>query len=348
MRKNIRVGVIRWDSYTDSDLYYSYYGAKALSPEHYRNKIPFFGKILDGKRVIFPRYTKEVFKKEMEYAESAGIDYFVWFFYPPKGITDGYGHTSLTADAFGEPCSELDLVRRIYRKSPNKHRIKMCFQLSGVSLADSEIEEICVDMQQEWYEKTEGRPLLYLYDVRSESAQANLKRLLNVAREKGISPFLINQKADILADIPVDAYGAYSMPSSLRSMRSFSEYTEMVIDRNKELMEKGKKAVLHLSFGWDPTPRIENPVPWYAYPEIDYPPAPKNNEILEQAKRLKTLAECHCDAFFGHYSVFAWNEFEEGAWICPTLKSGGEIDCSHLQMLKDAICFLKNDEQGEI
>ncbi len=341
MRKSIRIGVIRWDSYTDSDLYYSYYGAKALSSENHRDKVPFFGKIYDGEQVVFPRYTEEIFKKEMEYAQDAGIDYFIWFFYPPKGITDNFSHSSLTVDAFGEPCAELDIVRRIYRKSSNKHNIKMCFQLSGASLAENEIEEICEDMQEDWYEKTDGRPLLYLYDYTSEAAQENLKKLLKIARKKGIFPFLINQKANIIPDIPVDAYGAYSMPSSLRPMKSFSEYTEMVVDRNKAFLDKGAKAVFHLSFGWNPMPRIETPVPWYKYPETDYPPAPKNNEILEQAKHLKKLAECNCNAFFGHYNVFAWNEFEEGAWICPTLKIEGGIDRSHLKMLKDAIYYLK-------
>ena len=47
----------------------------------------------------------------------------------------------------------------------------------------------------------------------------------------------------------------------------------------------------------------------------------------------------------GSLFLYTNNEFEEGAWICPTLKSDGGIDCSHLHMLKDAIRFLKNDEK---
>ena len=126
MKKEVRVGIIRWDSYTDSNLYYSYYGAKALSPKQYQEKVPFFGKIINGEKVEFPRYTEETFNKEMEYAEKAGIDYFIWFFYPATtGSEDVEGHSAHTVDEYGEPCCELDMVRRIYRKSKNKRNIKM-------------------------------------------------------------------------------------------------------------------------------------------------------------------------------------------------------------------------------
>ena len=77
-------------------------------------------------------------------------------------------------------------------------------------------------------------------------------------------------------------------------------------------------------------------------PETDYPPAPKNNEILEQAKHLKKLAECNCNAFFGHYNVFAWNEFEEGGIICPLMNEQCETDISRLKAFRKVSDYFKN------
>ncbi len=72
--------------------------------------------------------------------------------------------------------------------------------------------------------------------------------------------------------------------------------------------------------GWNPTPRILHPVPWVTYPEGTYAPPATSEQLLKAAARLKSWTEDRRDLCpTSHVLTFAWNEFEEGAWICPTL-----------------------------
>ena len=65
---------------------------------------------------------------------------------------------------------------------------------------------------------------------------------------------------------------------------------------------------------------LKHPVPWCSYAEGDYPPPATASQLINAANRLKAWTEEHrafCPT--GHLLTFAWNEFEEGAWICPTI-----------------------------
>ncbi len=342
MNNNIRVGIIRWDSYVDSTLYHSYYGAKVLSPKHYHNRVPFFGQIDDNGQVSFPHYTEDVFNKELAFALDAGIDYFIYFYYSSIPTQpDDERHPKLTTDLSGKPCHELKLVHRIHSNSPYRQKMNYCFHLSNNLLNDQDIEILCNEMQQAYYEKIDGRPLLYVYNITTENTQISLSRLLDTLRSKHLpKPYLINDRKEEVDGFTFDAYSAYSIPSSLKPMENFDEYNQYIIERNRAFFEKKKDVIPHLSMGWNPMPRIENSVPWYTYPVTQYPPAPTQEQILNQARALKSLA-CEQNGFKNHYVVFSWNEFEEGAWICPTLKENGSIDTSNLNMLNKAIHILK-------
>jgi len=342
MNNEIRVGVIRWDSYVDSSLYYSYYGAKVLSPSHYHNRVPFYGKIDDNGQVSFPHYTEEVFNKELTYALDAGIDYFVYFYY--SSSPEQYDTATLpifTADSLGNPCHELKLVQRIHRNSSNGQKMNYCFHLSHKLLTDEDIKILCEEMQRENYEKIDGRPLLFVYNITHENTRVSLSRLLDALQTKNLpKPYLINDRNEETDGIVFDAYSAYSMPSSIKPIDNFDEYSQTVLERNRNFFAKGKGVIPHLSMGWNPSPRIENHVPWYTYPITEYPPAPTKEQLLNQARALKDLV-CKQEAFKNHYIVFSWNEFEEGAWICPTLSKDNNVDLTNLKMLKEAIEVLK-------
>lgn len=73
-----------------------------------------------------------------------------------------------------------------------------------------------------------------------------------------------------------------------------------------------------VAMGWDPRPRIDAPVVWYGYPEGEYEELGEK-EILDQAEAARKLLCDNPAASVGHATFFAWNEFEEGGWICPTV-----------------------------
>ena len=61
---------------------------------------------------------------------------------------------------------------------------------------------------------------------------------------------------------------------------------------------------------------------------LDYTPA----EIEEGAKRLADwIVQNPTYTKTNHILSFAWNEFEEGAWICPTYAADGGINTERIE-----------------
>lgn len=99
-------------------------------------------------------------------------------------------------------------------------------------------------------------------------------------------------------------------------------------DRQKQ----GQKVIPSVSAGWDPRPRIETPNPWSHYYE--------NSKGETKLGRLRSAETDAAEIADGVKSallwnrqnpdageakavvIYAWNEFDEGGWICPTLSEG--------------------------
>ena len=86
--------------------------------------------------------------------------------------------------------------------------------------------------------------------------------------------------------------------------------------------------------GWNPAPRVERPTPWMSkaegvssYREVNCAPRATCEELLEGASRFADFVRTEMrEHFIGHILTFAWNEFEEGGYICPTYGKDGKID----------------------
>ena len=96
--------------------------------------------------------------------------------------------------------------------------------------------------------------------------------------------------------------------------------------------------------GWDPMPRVDIPSPWATYPATDYAAQPTEEDLVQGAEmfadKIKTTP-CLRDTFFGHILMFAWNEFEEGAWICPTYNEDLTINTDKVRGVAKMIKYWK-------
>ena len=104
------------------------------------------------------------------------------------------------------------------------------------------------------------------------------------------------------------------------------------------------KTVPLYPLGWDPSPRVDIPSPWTTYPATNYAKQPTEAELLEGAKVFADAiknTECLRDTFFGHIMMFAWNEFEEGAWICPTYNEDLSINTDKVRAVAKMIQYWK-------
>ena len=96
--------------------------------------------------------------------------------------------------------------------------------------------------------------------------------------------------------------------------------------------------------GWDRRPRIERPVPWetgwqkpyegmekyFALPTPEELAAHLKEAILWTKERKQT---CPAKAVI----IYAWNEHDEGGWLCPTLYENNKADVSRLKALKKVL-----------
>jgi hypothetical protein len=78
--------------------------------------------------------------------------------------------------------------------------------------------------------------------------------------------------------------------------------------------------ILNVSTGWDPRPRIKNPVTWIPYiAENSWAETATPNEIVSHLDDAINWAYNHANSNIASILMYAWNEFDEGGWICPTL-----------------------------
>ena len=93
-----------------------------------------------------------------------------------------------------------------------------------------------------------------------------------------------------------------------------------------------------MSAGWNPQPRIDRPIAWGSYSKIKYAPAP-TTEQMEQATLdlFKWMQENSAFVDPEYCVCFAWNEFEEGGYLCPTLGKDGKPNSTILKGLNRAL-----------
>lgn len=358
--KDVKIGVIRWDSYNPSSSFFGGYTTRALSPAEFHNRAPFFAHITkDGKVDFDEKHTRANFEREMEYAAGAGIDYFAYCWYSSNAVTDPklFEGRPGCEKQLGDYIQELSRESRMHKESPLRNKVKMCVILNAFPLNECDYNELAEEMTCEHYQKIDGRPLVYIFRASDMKGEDKLIRDVRcAAQSKGLKNpyfvFMMDEGTDMSSD-EADAVSRYSVLST-KGVHSFDTYSKKVSELNEE-SARYKCAVLPvLSLGWNPLPRVKNNVCWADYPEEQYADEFAEGELEEQARSIKELlAKKDIDTGAGHVLVFAWNEFEEGGWCCPTIVTDGEgnaitdsdgrylINTIHLDELRKAIDILK-------
>ena len=96
-----------------------------------------------------------------------------------------------------------------------------------------------------------------------------------------------------------------------------------------------------LCLGHDFRPRIENPVSWMTGKHYSLPASPE--EIYRHAETILRMHKEQEENKPNTLLIYAWNEHDEGGWICPTLTHAPDkdVDDGYYQALKRAVCTAK-------
>ncbi|MGV3754212.1 MAG: hypothetical protein ACO1QS_02375 [Verrucomicrobiota bacterium] len=325
----VAVGAIRWDAWHGDAGEVGRAMQKSLSPKHWQGRLPFFAEVAKDGAVTVAGDTDAVMTRELAYAQKAGLDY--WAFCP-------YGTNAPMSRALNR-----------YLANPARDQVRFCM-IGDVShwRPDNFAPEAArfADLMTRPNHQTvlNGRPLFYILNLSLESnetawAKAGGVRkavtaLRAAARARGLlEPYCVAMvpwpdQAKAFADASgCDAISAYAVQAGGQGA-PFTDLTTYVEDFWQRSLATGAQVVPLAMSGWDRRPRVERPVfweqnqGWGADIGRFYQP-PKPEELAQHVRKAVAWTRSHpTNAEAQTIIIYAWNEHDEGGWLCPTLGEG--------------------------
>ena len=337
--KPIRVGVIHWDCSLPPETYFGYYQIRTLSSQKYRTATPYYADVLGENKMTYHARNQEEIDRELAYAAEAGSDYFGYVFYPEEGSRE---HISLTYKDCSHRVYELNYARRMHESSAWRDRIGMAAIVAKHPFSDGDVQELVTLLGQPYYERINGRPLVYLIGGLREDITGRIRE--TCALQGVPEPYFVamfDKKCPPEKDYTVvDTLSAYSCLCI--GIRTYEELCEEMLFQNRQRLARGRGIVPHFTVGWDPSPRVDIPCPWTTYEATDYAAYATEGELMRGAELLADWIQTEAkDAFFGHILTFAWNEFEEGGWICPTYDEQLQINPERVEIFAKIVRYWK-------
>lgn len=322
------VGAIRWDAWHGPASQVGLIVEKTLAPAHWHHRLPFYGRVVGENAVEARADTQEIMDQEIAYAHAAGLDYWAFVIYPEE--------------------EALSLGLKLYLSSERKSRINFCLNLQGgwesrggPDAWPDKVRRYVGYFREPTYQTVSGgRPLVFLYSVEGlvgggrfetwDDARAAFDRLRAEARDAGVGdPYIVAQgwSPDTLKEqarkLGLDAIGAYASTAGAKaaSYAELAAHTERWWDAFRAT---GCEVAPLVTAGWDMRPRVETPVPWVEGGDIEqYYEAPTPEELARHVEAgLRWLRDNPDAAPAQAILIYAWNEFDEGGWLCPTLAEG--------------------------
>lgn len=329
------VGAIRWDAWTLGEI--TKQVEKTLGPEKYHFRLPWFAKVIDANTVCIDGSRQEIMDQEIDFAVAGGLDYWAFLLYQ-------------------ESSSMSDSIRK-YLGSTKRNRIKFCVILhSTFSVPDAqwprERDRALGLLKESGYMTVlDGRPLVYAFDMnKSPLAARRFEEFRKLVINAGLNPYYVymgwNPATDFKSqkDNGFDAVSAYAFGSADDTYAKLCRAVETKFWQNAAAVQV--PYVPLVSTGWDKQPRKDNPVSWekgQAYhSQKVFPSTATPQEIslhLDKALRFVKQNRNICAA--NTVIIYAWNEFDEGGWLCPTWTPDGKPDTARLDAIGRILTHVK-------
>ena len=345
--------------------------ARSLSPKAYHERMPFFAKLnksvtnskyikgdLSAGVVEFPDFSETIWRQEMEYAIEAGIDFmaYLWTQKGRKYNASAYQHHINTKGLNG--------------------RMQMCAILQTI---DQDIDSMAKAMCEPYWYCVDNMPVVYIFGgtsaatdeliakIRRTLAQAQYAKFGKVGEPAYIIVMGVNSYSEAVnnASRGIDATSWYAFSGSSYSrttktaggatvrQATYSNLASNAMSTMKSVSKvatNGYMAVSPLiSLGYDLSPRIDNPVSWMSGGNT-ITARPTAQEITKTVTDVLNWNRQNRDTFKCNTVIFyAWNEFTEGGWICPTAQVDAngniiknadgttKVNRTHLDAVKAAI-----------
>ena len=325
------VGAIRWDGWHGKKDGVNEVMEKTLAPKQFHERLPFFAEVVNDSTVRIDGSSQQVMDKEIEYAKYAGLDYWAFVLYAEKNM--------------------LSLGLKTYLQSRHQKDINFCAitEQGRYSFKDTAYINYLIRLiKAPGYQTVlNGRPLWYFGFISPENVNAtwgsfhNLKKHIDSVRKIVVNaglqnPYLVIMDFDAATgkkwcdSLGADAISSYVAVNNTK-LGTYQQLANQTANFWEECKTTGKQVVPVWDAGWNPLPRILHPTPWHIYPDKEYYTNATANELaqhfkngLQWLKNNKEAAQAQCAI------IYAWNEFDEGGWLCPTFNNNTErIDSIH-------------------
>jgi len=325
------VGAIRWDAWYGDGTGVNGEVEGTLSVQRWQWRAPFFAEVVSTNQVKIRGGAEEI-RQEIDFAADAGLDYWAFCLY--------------------EPDHNLSRALNLYLDAPNRSRINFCMNLQAGHFGKGGLKKalLRVPLYVEYMQRPEyqtalnGRPLVYLLFPQNFTESHALQneeeaaQLIQALRDQSLTaglknPYVVFQDYfaeavnELKEKLGADAIGAYAANTGRLkvSAKQFQEYVET--EFIPEFLKTGSDVVPLASTGFDMRPRIETGISWDPHAadlDIDmYHEQPTPKEFAGHLKNVLALLKSHPKQTPANtVLIYAWNEFDEGGWLCPTLSEG--------------------------
>lgn len=337
------VGVIRWDAWGGKN---GIEGGdqtrvleKTLAPEKFHARLPWFAKVGDDGSVTLEGSEPGIMEREIDYAADAGIDYFVFL---------DYGRESFKSRS---------LERFLSAKNVERMKFAVCFMIMPDFITednwDRTVEKYVVLMTNaRWLRVCGNRPLAFTFAVGDDAACQGKRfaKLRSAACAAGLNPYFVVFQPEPLeawrkwdsANLQgYDAMGSYAPMGNLA--KGCARYCDFAREGEDclqgEALLRGVSCVPAFMTGWQKDPRKEY-VPYWEkdqeyHRQVGFPDLPTADEIAAELRRTLDFVTTHpsvCPA--NTLTIYAWNEHDEGGWLCPTRTKDGRPDTTRLDAVR--------------
>ncbi|GEM_PF-446221 len=304
-----KLGAIRWDAWTGTNNSVGIQVERSLSPNQFHFRVPFYGEVHDTDSVTIDATQQIIMDQEIQYAKHAGLDYWAFLWYPSS--------------------SGLDESRRLYYSSAYKSLIDYCLIIESSRLnAQIPVDSVVAEFADPSYVRVLGnRPLLYFFGSWALTlSEINELRTKSIAAGQGdpyIVLFLQGAPISVVDDLNLDALSRY-VTGWVGDGAPYSTVAATDVQQWNWFKSNNKKVVPYVTAGWDKRPRVLNPMSWEPNP---IPPnrwaqMPTPNELVNHISTAIDWAENNpTEADANTVIIYAWNEHDEGGFLCPTLDS---------------------------
>lgn len=323
------VGAIRWDAWTGGEV--TKQVERTLGPAKYHFRLPWFAEVLADDQVRIDGGHQGIMDQEIEYASTAGLDYWAFLLYP-------------------EASSMSDSLKQ-YLASPLRQRIGFCLILhNAFGVADTEWpkerDRAVALLQEPGYQTVlGGRPLVYLFSLQYKGRfpAERFADFLRIAETAGLHPYCVYMGWNPVADYREHAQQGFDAVSAYAHGGAQSRFADLAQAVETRYWESAATAqvpyVPLVSTGWNKEPRKDHPVSWERnadyHRQTVFTPAATPEEIAEHLSHSLAFVRQHptvCPA--NAIIIYAWNELDEGGWLVPTWTPTGKPDTTRLEAIR--------------